>query len=142
MHQAIKDLFGRYENETNAALAGTPDMDAVGDLYDEAFIGSSPAGVMAGEKNDKFKEALVDGFAWNREIGARRMEIQNLRIELIDAMHALVRVGWRATYETDGTRRMIDFTNVYLTRTGNGQVRVFGWITGDESAELRKHGII
>jgi len=142
MQQAIKELFDRYERETNAALTGEPDMAALSDLYDEAFVGSSPAGVMAGKKDEEFRKALTAGFAHNREIGARRMEIRNVRADLIDAMHALVHVDWRATYETDGTQKAIDFMNVYLTRSENGKVRVFGWITGDEIAELRKHGIV
>lgn len=142
MRQAIKDLFDRYEDLTNAALAGQPDMAAIDDLYDDAFIGSSPAGVRAGQKDKEFETALAAGFAHNRQIGARRMKVLDVRIEPIDAIHALAHVNWRATYDTDGTQQAIDFTNVYLTRVKNGQARVFGWITGDESAELRKHGII
>ncbi len=142
MEQAIRDLFGRYESETNAALAGEPDMAAIIDLYDDAFVGSSPAGVMAGQKDEDFKKALSDGFAHNRKIGAQRMEVIDLRAEEIDAMHALVNVDWRATYDRDGSQKTIDFTNVYLTRVANGQCKVFGWITGDEEAELRRHGII
>lgn len=142
MQQAIEDLFGRYERETNAALAGEPDMAAIGDLYDDAFIGSSPAGVMAGRKDEDFEKALAAGFAHNREIGALRMEVADLRAEEIDAMHALVHVDWRATYDLSGSRKTLDFTNAYLTRVADGRCRVFGWITGDEEAELRRHGII
>jgi hypothetical protein len=142
MEQAIRDLFGRYECETNAALAGEPDMTAISDLYDDAFIGSSPAGVIAGKKDEDFKKALATGFAHNRKIGAQRMEVVDLRAEKIDAMHALVHVEWRATYDSDGSQKAIDFTNAYLTRLANGRCKVFGWITGDEDAELRRHGII
>jgi hypothetical protein len=142
MQKSITELFDRYESQTNAALTGEPDMVTIGDLYDDAFVGSSPAGVMAGKRDEEFQKALIAGFARNREIGARLMEIQDLRIEPIDAMHALAHVGWRATYDTNGTQKAIDFTNVYLTRVSNGQAKVFGWITGDEQAELRKHGII
>lgn len=34
-----------------------------------------------------------------------------------------------------------DFTNLYLIRVENTKGKVFGWISGDENAELRKHGI-
>ncbi|WP_160011207.1 nuclear transport factor 2 family protein [Rhizobium sp. 18055] len=142
MEQAIRDLFGRYESETNAALAGKPDMAAISDLYEDAFIGSSAAGVMAGKKDEDFKKALATGFARNRKIGAQRIEVVELRAEEIDAMHALVHVDWRATYDSDGSQKAIDFTNAYLTRLANGRCKVFGWITGDEDAELRRHGII
>lgn len=142
IRKAITELFDRYESQTNMALAGDPDMIAISDLYDDAFVGSSPAGVMAGDNDEDFKKALVAGFARNREIGTRHMEVKGLRIEQIDAMHALVHVEWRATYYAEGTQKAIDFTNAYLTRIDKGQAKVFGWIAGDEESELRKHGII
>lgn len=142
MQRSVQDLFDQYEHLTNAALQGNVDIAALSDLYDVAFIGSSPAGVIAGKKNDDFKNALVAGFERYREIGTKQMTIQNLKQEQLDAMHVLVRVAWQATYDVDGRRKHIDFTNVYLTRIMDGQARVFGWITGDENAELRKHGII
>lgn len=142
MQQAVTDLFDRYERETNAALAGEPDLEAVGDLYDDAFIAASPSGVMTGKKGDEFDKAMAAGFAHYREIGTQRMEVRDVRVEPIDALHALARVDWRATYDVDGMQKVIDFTNVYLTRVSNGRGTVFGWITGDENAELRKHDII
>lgn len=141
MRQAVEQLFDRYERLTNAALAGAPDMTAVCDLYEDAFIGSSPTGVMAGRKDESFAAHLAAGFAHNREIGARRMEVLAVRVDPIDAIHALAHVDWRASYDVDGRRTDIDFTNVYLTRLTDGQAKVFGWITGDEAAELSKHGV-
>jgi hypothetical protein len=91
----------------NAALAGEPDMAAISDLYDDALIGSSPAGVMAGKKDEDFQKALATGFAHNRKIGAQRMEVVDLRHEKIDTMHALVHVEWRATYDSDGSQKAI-----------------------------------
>lgn len=142
MQQAIADFFNRYERLTNAALTGKPDMEAIGDLYDDAFIAASPAGIMTGKKDDEFKKAVIAGFARYREIGTRRMDVRNVRVEPIDALHALARVDWRATYDVDGTQKTIDFANAYLTRIDSGRVKVFGWITGDEEGELRSHGII
>lgn len=142
MHQAIKDLFDRYEAQTNAALAGQPDMAAVTDLYDQAFIAASPAGVIAGQKDREFRDALAAGFTRNRELGATRVEIRDLRIMPIDPIHALAHVDWRAVYDTAAGQTQIDFTNTYLTRTDDDGSRVFGWITGDENEALREHGII
>ena len=127
---------------SNAALVGEPDLEAISDLYDDAFIAASPSGVMTGNKGDEFRKAMTAGFAHYREIGTRQMKIRNVRIEPIDALHALARVDWRATYDVDGTQKAIDFTNAYLIRVNNDRATVFGWITGDEDAELRKQGII
>lgn len=95
MQQEVADLFDRYERQTNAALAGNPDMEAVSDLYDDAFIGASPVGIMAGNKDAGFGNVLAAGFARNREIGTRRMDVRALKVEPIDALHALARVEWR-----------------------------------------------
>lgn len=142
MQQAVADLFDRYEQETNAALVGEPDLDAINALYDDAFIAASPAGVMTGAKGEAFTNAMTAGFAHYREIGTREMKVKNIQVEPIDALHALARVDWRASYDVGGARKDIDFTNVYLTRLADGRATVFGWITGDETAALRKHGIV
>jgi len=142
MQQAVTELFDRYERETNAALAGKPDLKAIGDLYTDSFIGAAPAGVMAGKKDDAFVEALLAGFDHYRAIGTREMFVCDVAVERIDALHALVRVEWQASYDVAGGRKTIDFTNAYLVRIEAEQARVFGWITGDENAELRRHGII
>jgi hypothetical protein len=142
MQQSIADLFERYERQTNAGLDGKPDLKAIGDLYTDAFLGASPLGIMTGKKDDEFMKVMAAGFAHNREIGTQRMDVLTVRVEPIDALHALAHVDWRATYNVQGTKKTIDFTNVYLTRVENGRARVFGWITGDEDAELRKQGIV
>lgn len=138
---AVIRLFDRYESVFNAALNQDPDLDALGELYEEAFIGAAPAGVMTGSKGVEFKQAMTAGFSRSREIGTRSMKVRRVRVERIDDLHALARVDWRAAYETDGGEKLIDFTNVYLTREQDGAAKVFGWITGDEEAELKKHGI-
>lgn len=142
MQQAVADLFGRYERETNAALAGRADVKAIRDLYDASFIAASPSGIMAGKNNDAFVRALTAGFDRNRAIGTRQMTVRDLAVERVDALHALARVAWRATYDVRGASKAIEFTNVYLVRVDGDRARVFGWITGDEDAELRRHGII
>lgn len=138
---AVTRLFDRYEGLFNAALAGKPDLEAIGDLYETVFIGAGPAGVMTGTKGLELDKAMAAGFERNRRIGARHMKVQEVHIEPIDDLHAMARVTWTATYDTKDGPKVIDFTNVYLTREVNDKARVFGWITGDEEAELRKHGI-
>ncbi|WGD50030.1 nuclear transport factor 2 family protein [Bradyrhizobium sp. CB1650] len=142
MQKAVTELFNRYERETNAALAGKPDMEAISDLYDGNFIGASPFGIMTGRKDSAFVKALTAGFDRYRAIGTREMAVCDISVESIDTLHALARVNWRATYDLEGTQKSIDFTNIYLVRVDDGGARVFGWITGDEDAELRRQGII
>lgn len=139
---AVERLFDSYADIFNAALNGKPDLDALADLYEDSFIGAAPMGVMVGSKGEAFEKAMSAGFDRSRKIGTKSMAIRRVRVEHVDDLHAVARVDWRATYETDDGQKLIDFTNAYLTRTEGGRARVFGWITGDEEAELRKHGII
>ncbi len=142
MQQAIRDLFVQYEFLTNTALTGKPDLIAIAALYDEAFIGSSPNGVMVGKNNDDFARALADGIEFYRELGATQMIIKDLRPEQLDPLHSMVKVDWRATFAKSDDRHTVEFTNIYLTRVTEGLPKVIGWITEDEIAVLRKHGLV
>ena len=142
MERAITALFERYARETRAALAGAADEQAIAALYDEAFIAASPAGVRCGANSDAFIRQLVDGFSHYRAIGTKAMTVESVKVDPIDALHALARVAWRAIYDVRGDETAIDFSNVYLVRVDARGARVFGWITGDEQAVLREHGVI
>jgi len=141
MHKAVKELFERYARNFNAALTAEPDLEAIAGLYAETFIAASPAGIMSGRNDDELRKVMAGGFARYRQMGTKKMEVSDLRVTPIDELHGLAHVDWRATYEVDGARKVIDFTNVYLVRIEGTKGKVFGWITGDEDAELRKHGI-
>jgi len=141
MHKAVKELFERYARNFNAALTAEPDLEAIAGLYAETFIAASPAGIMSGRNDDELRKVMAGGFARYRQMGTKKMEVSDLRVTPIDELHGLAHVDWRATYEVDGARKVIDFTNVYLVRVEGAKGKVFGWITGDEDAELRKHGI-
>jgi hypothetical protein len=82
------------------------------------------------------------GYAHYRAIGTKEMRIQELQITPIDDLHCLARVGWKAIYERKGAPDVeIDFDVHYLVQNLDGNPKIFGWVTGDEEATLRKHGI-
>ena len=141
LQRAAQELFGRYERVFNDGLAGKVDLADIAALYADAFVGASPAGVVAGRNDDQLLKVSQEGFRHYRATGAQRMEVRHVQVTAIDAFHGLARVDWRATYEVQGMRKPIDFTNTYLVRAKDDEARVFGWITGDEAALLREHGI-
>jgi hypothetical protein len=52
-------------------------------------------------------------------------------------------VAWRATYARgDQPDVAIDFDVHYFVQKLDGPPKVFGWVSGDEQALLRTHGII
>lgn len=142
MAAEVRKLFERYETLFNQALGGDVDMDAVAALYASEFIGAAPAGVRAGKNDEQFKQVMAQGYAHYREIGTKRMRIRDIRLSAIDDLHCVAHVAWTATYaHKDQADVAIDFDVHYLVQTLDGEAKVFGWVSGDEQALLREHGI-
>jgi hypothetical protein len=143
MEASVRKLFERYERAFNESLGGDTDMREVASLYASRFISATPSGVMTGKNNDHLKEVMAQGYARYRAIGTKEMRIRNLRLAPIDEQHCVAHVEWRATYaRNDQPDVVIDFEVHYFVRTADGKSKVFGWVSGDEQALLKKHGII
>lgn len=143
MELTARKLFKRYERFFNRSLHGDLDMDEMVSLYSSDFIAASPAGVMAGKNDDQFKQAMAQGYARYREIGTKEMRILDVRLSPVDERHCVAHVTWRATYARKGQADTeIDFDVHYLVQTLDGEAKVFGWMSGDEQALLKKHGIV
>ena len=143
METSVRTLFERYERVFNTALHGDADMDEVAALYAPEFIAASPAGVMTGKNDAQLKQAMAQGYARYRAIGTKAMRVRGLRISPMDEHHCVAHVSWRATYvRTDQPDATIDFDVHYLVQQLGAEPRVFGWVSGDEQALLRQHGIV
>jgi hypothetical protein len=143
METSIRKLFERYERVFNAALHGDVDMDDVAALYAADFIAASPAGVMTGKNDEQLKQVMAQGYARYRAIGTKEMRIRGLRISPMDEHHCVAHVAWRATYvRNDKPDVTIDFDVHYLVQQIGAEPKVFGWVSGDEQAVLKEHGII
>lgn len=143
METEVRELFDRYECVVRDALAGRIDPEEAAALYAPEVIAASPAGVRAGRNDAAFRQALEQGFARYRTIGTREMRLRHLRLSPIDAQHCLAHAGWRAVYARDDLpETTVDFDVHYLVQVLDGAARVFGWVTGDEEAALRRHGIL
>jgi hypothetical protein len=139
---AVRALFERYAEFFNRAIGGTVDLDQITAVYTPEFISASPRGVMTGKNDDSLKPVMERGYAHYRAIGTKEMRIQELQITPIDDLHCFARVGWKAIYDRKGAPDVeIDFDVHYLVQNLDGHPKIFGWVTGDEEATLRKHGI-
>jgi hypothetical protein len=142
MDETLRSFFTRYESMANRVLAREMDVAETTFAFASDFIAASPAGVMAGKNDQSLKASMEKGYARYREIGTRELTIRDLKITPIDALHSLVRVDWRSVYEADGRPDVvIDFEVHYLVQLRNGEPKIFGWVSGDEEAVLREHGI-
>jgi hypothetical protein len=143
MEASVRTLFERYESLFNEALGGNVDMDEVASLYASEFIGAAPAGVMTGKNDKQFKQVMTQGYARYRAIGTKEMRMRYVRLSPIDAHHCVAHVAWTATYaRKDQPDAPIDFDVHYFIQRLNGEPKVFGWVSGDEQALLREHGIV
>ena len=71
------------------------------------------------------------------------MRTRNVRLSPIDELHCVVHVAWTATYARKNLPDVaIDFDVHYLVQLLDGVPKVFGWVSGDEQALLKEHGII
>lgn len=142
METSVRKLFERYEGFFKQSLGGDMDMDEVASLYASEFIGATPAGVISGKNDDQFKQVMAQGYAHYRAIGTKEMQIRDVRLSPIDENHCVAHVAWTATYARKNQSDVaIDFDVHYFVQKLDGEPKVFGWVSGDEQALLRKHGI-
>lgn len=143
MEASISKFFERYERFFNKSLGGDMDMKEAASLYASAFIAASPAGVITGKNDDHLRQVMAQGYERYRAMGTREMRIRDISLSPIDDHHCTAQVAWTATYaRQDQADVAIDFDVHYFVQTLNGEPRVFGWVSGDEQALLRKHGIL
>src|SRR5690606_35381696 len=126
----------------NEALRGNMDMDEIATQYASDFIAASPAGVMTGKNDEQLKQVMAQGYERYGAMGTKGMRIRDIRITSLDALHCVPHVAWTATYSREGRPDVaIDFDVHYFVQKFDGKPKVFGWVSGDETALLRKHGI-
>lgn len=143
MQAQLSEFFARYELLFRRSLGGDVDMEAVASMYAAEFIAASPAGVRSGKNDASLKQVMRDGYAYYRTIGTKDMRVRNVTVSTMDDCHCVAHVAWRATYERQGRADVvIDFVVHYLVQTLHQQPKIFGWVSGDEQALLKKHGIV
>jgi hypothetical protein len=98
---------------------------------------------MTGKNDDHLKEVMAQGYARYRAMGTKAIRISNVRVSPIDAYHCVAHVAWTATYaRQDQPDMTINFDVHYFVQKLDGEPKVFGWVSGDEQALLRKQDII
>lgn len=139
----IRTFFGRYREFFWDGIRGVADMEQVASSYAAVFVAASPVGLNAGQNDEELKKAMRQGFEYYRQIGTKDMLLREVRITPIDEHHCVAHVAWTAVYDRgDEPDVSIDFEVHYLMQQLGDEPKIFGWITGDEQAALKEHGII
>ena len=85
---------------------------------------------------------MKQGMDFYKKIGSTSMQIRNKEITPLDALHAMAKISWRYAYRKDEKEGFIDFDGFYFLRITDEAVKIFAYVTGDEQAALREHGLI
>jgi hypothetical protein len=136
-------FFAAYVASFNRSLGSEVDVDGMRAYFSECFIGAGPDGVRCGENNTDFGDVLVQGYAFYRSIGTRRMVVRAITTTPIDETHQMARVDYRATYATpSGEMVTIDFAVTDFLTARDQTFTIFGFVAGDERALFRQHGLL
>ncbi len=143
METAVRNLFARYQRFFDHALDGVVDLDQGASFYASAFIAASPAGVVAGTNDDRLGQLMEQGYERYRAMGTKEMRIRDVRLSAMDDHHCSAQVAWTAVYSRQNSPDVsIDFHIHYFVQTLSGEPKIFGWVSGDEQALLKGHGIV
>ena len=143
MQADIERFFRDYVDAFNRSLGETPDFEAVRAAFAPCFVAAGPTGVNCGRNDDSFVKALDQGFTFYRSIGTRRMILRSVALTPIDPNHQMARVYYSSEYERrDGDLVVIDFDVTYMLHIQNATPQIFAYVTGDEQALLREHGLV
>jgi hypothetical protein len=138
----IEEFFSAYEAHFNNSLSGEHvTSEEMSQFFEQCFVESSPAGVICGKNDDQFIEKIRSGFDFYKSIGSKSMSIVSKDITVLDELHALAKIYWRYSYVKDEREGTIDFTNYYFVTTRD-QVKIFGYIAGDEQKALADKGLM
>ena len=139
----VEIFVARYEYLFNRAVNGDADLDAIKMLYSAEFIAATPQGVRSGVIDDSFEAVMARRYERYRALGTKSMTVEKIDIHEIDGTHCVARVSWESVYQRGGGNEIhIPFDVNYLLEQRGGDLKVFGWIVGDEDALLKAKGVV
>ena len=143
MESEVDRFFQGYAEAFNRSLRDREAVEAIQGHYTDCFVGASPYGVRCGQNDEAFADALRQAYDFYTSIGTRSMAVRGVTLTPIDDLHQMAAVAFRATYEKpSGETVAIDFTVTYFLATQEGTFKIFGFVSGDEMAAYRQHGLV
>lgn len=141
----LEKFFRNYETRTNAALKDEAEVNAdkTAAAFANCFVEASPVGIVCGENDDKFREAIPAGYENYRNIGTKSMNITAMEFTEIDELHAMAKIHWDSHYEkAAGEKVQIEFDVTYFVQIKDDEPKIFAYVTGDEQQALQDHGLV
>jgi hypothetical protein len=143
MPSDVDRFFQDYVESFNRALADRAAVEEIQAYFTDCFIGAGPKGVDCGRTGAAFIENMRKGYDFYTSIGTKTMALRGVTMTQIDASHQMATVDYRATYEkSSGEVVEIDFAVTYFLTSHDETLKIFGFVSGDEMAVYRDHGLI
>lgn len=142
--ERIDEFFASYEQHFNDSLQGITENihEVMARSFADCFIGSGPDGVNCGKNDEQLVNVIRQGIQFYKSIGSKSMYIRHKEITFLDPLHAMCKVAWQYAYHKGDLKGNIDFEIFYFLRTANDDVRIFGYVAGDEQKALKEHGLV
>ena len=143
MKEQVALFFDEYAARFNEGIvSGKPDVAAIKKCFADYFVESSPVGVIGGQNDETFEEKIPQGYGYYSKIGITEMNIVSKDIQIIDEFHAMAAIQWSSAYhKQNGDKGLIGFEVTYFVNTQD-DIKIFAYITGDEQAALKEHGLV
>jgi hypothetical protein len=144
MESDLNRFFASYVEAYNHSLGESVDLAGIQKHFAECFIGAGINGVNYGRNDKNFAVQLEKGFSFYKTIGTQSIEVVQIDPTSIDDRHVLAKVTYRAHYLTKDSEEPItlEFDVSYLIQKRDTELKIFGFVTGDEMALYKEHGLI
>jgi hypothetical protein len=138
----VEQFFRRYAKAFKDGLEGALNPRSLRSLYSTQYIAAGPKGVMAGDNDESFSAHMSKGYEQYRQLGTKAMTVTAIDVHTIDESHCIAHVDWISEFEKDGRRVDVAFKNTYFLELNDGELKVFGWVAGDEIQLLKDNGLM
>ncbi|MFY9308014.1 MAG: hypothetical protein WAQ28_03085 [Bacteroidia bacterium] len=134
-NKKIENFFVAYESLFNRILADENNecIDAIIDLSSSCFIESNPHIVTCG-KCDELIKRTKESFIRYKNNGIKNAAIYSKEIIPLDDYHAMVKVQW---HFSSSDNEVLILNIIYLLRTIQKDIKIFGYISGDEYKAMK-----
>jgi len=138
------EFFEGYEANFNAAILCVADgVTQCADAFAEVFVAAEPARLACSRNDDSFRQSIEESCLFYRTVGTRAVRLDGIDSTPIDGDHVMARVHWRGEFRrADGSDVEVPFDIVYFVRMNDDVMKIFGYVTGDQQAALRQHGVL
>ena len=136
---SVKQFFARYEEGAN-----TFDPDLITSQFADSFMGAGPSGVMSGQNDQEFRQAIAQRKEFFQQIGFRSAKVLNVIETPLDESYTMAKVHWHMAFEKEpgNLLEFKFFITYFLYDPGSGPKVVFYISHDDEQQVMKDAGLI